>query len=197
MGIRERNAEHTRSWIADAALELFEAHGYEATTLDELARRAGVSVSTLHRYFPTKDSLLVDHPMMEIGTLARTFRSRPASESVAESLGASVRALLIGADGSRDVVSRIRAIIDQVPVARARMWDSAHRESALLAEAVRERLGPDHPDVESHLAAEFAFTIVVAALQPGGGGEGGAVAAGDRILALLADPAVLGRVIPR
>jgi AcrR family transcriptional regulator len=197
VGVRERNAEHTRSWIADAALELFEAHGYEATTLDELARRAGVSVSTLHRYFPTKDSLLVDHPMMEVGTLARTFRSRPADESVAESLGASVRALLVAADASRDVVRRVRAVIDEVPVARARMWDSTHRESALLADAVRERIGDDRPAEESVLAAEFALAVVVMALQPGVPGAGSAVTRGERILTLLDDPAVLARVLPR
>jgi AcrR family transcriptional regulator len=197
VGVRERNAQHMRSWIANTAIELFEAQGYEETTLDELAGRAGVSVSTLHRYFPTKDSLLVDHPMMEVGTLARAFRSRPATEHVADSLGASVRAFLIQADISRDAVSRVRAIIDQVPVARAKMWDLTHRESALLAEAVRERLGPDHPAEESHLAAEFALTVVVAALQPSGGSDSTAVAGGERILALLANPSVLGRILPR
>jgi AcrR family transcriptional regulator len=197
VGLRERKALHTRTWIADTALDVFEEHGYEGTTLEELAARAGVSVSTLHRYFPTKDSLLVDHPSMEIGTLARAFRSRPASEPVAQALGAALLAFLASSDGARDTVRRVRALIDQVPVARAKMWDSTHRETALLAEAVRERIGADRPAEESLLAAEFVLTIVVVALQPAAGGPAGAVERGERLLEMLADPAVLGRIIPQ
>ena len=50
--LRERNRARTRLEIETAALELMERQGYQATTVDEIARRAGVSAATFFRYFP-------------------------------------------------------------------------------------------------------------------------------------------------
>jgi AcrR family transcriptional regulator len=58
MRLREQNKQRTRETIATVALELFAEHGYTATTLVEIAEAAGLAPSTLHTYFPTKDSLL-------------------------------------------------------------------------------------------------------------------------------------------
>ena len=43
--------------IVQAALEEFHAHGYASAKLDRIARRAGVSRSTLYLYFDNKDAL--------------------------------------------------------------------------------------------------------------------------------------------
>ena len=43
--------------IVAAALELFATHGFAATRLDDIARRAGVSKGTLYLYFPSKEEL--------------------------------------------------------------------------------------------------------------------------------------------
>ena len=40
--LRERNRLRTRAEIAEAALTLFEEHGYEKTTVDQIAAAAGV-----------------------------------------------------------------------------------------------------------------------------------------------------------
>jgi len=42
------------------AVELFERDGYDATSMDDVARAAGVSRRSLFRLFPTKSSLLWD-----------------------------------------------------------------------------------------------------------------------------------------
>lgn len=41
-----------------AALELFEARGFDAVAVPEIARKAGVATGTVYRYFATKDALL-------------------------------------------------------------------------------------------------------------------------------------------
>jgi AcrR family transcriptional regulator len=43
--------------ILDAALEEFAEHGYAATRLDDVARRAGVAKGTLYLYVPSKQAL--------------------------------------------------------------------------------------------------------------------------------------------
>ena len=41
------------------ALQLIAARGYEATTLREIAKEAGVSVGLLYRYFPSKQAVVI------------------------------------------------------------------------------------------------------------------------------------------
>ena len=47
-----------RAGILTAAADLFRQRGYRATTLDEIARRIGVSKPTLYGYFRSKEELL-------------------------------------------------------------------------------------------------------------------------------------------
>ncbi|SNS36145.1 helix-turn-helix domain-containing protein [Rhodococcoides kyotonense] len=57
--LRERRRLETRLEITRAALDLFEEKGVAATTVDEIARRAGVSPSTFFRQFPTKEESIL------------------------------------------------------------------------------------------------------------------------------------------
>ncbi|MBL8754338.1 MAG: TetR family transcriptional regulator [Planctomycetes bacterium] len=50
--------ERTKERIVAAALELFRAHGYEATTMRMVAEAAGVSLGNAYYYFENKDLLL-------------------------------------------------------------------------------------------------------------------------------------------
>jgi AcrR family transcriptional regulator len=53
-----RPRRSSRETLQDAATELFLEQGYEATTVDDIARRAGVSRATFFNYFPAKGDLL-------------------------------------------------------------------------------------------------------------------------------------------
>lgn len=56
--LRERNRTRTTKEIEAAALELFERDGYAATTVEQIARQAGVSSATFFRYFGSKEEVL-------------------------------------------------------------------------------------------------------------------------------------------
>jgi AcrR family transcriptional regulator len=49
----------TRRQLYAIAVKLIAAHGYEATTLREIAMKAGVSVGLLYRYFPSKRAVVL------------------------------------------------------------------------------------------------------------------------------------------
>lgn len=56
--LRERKKAQTREALFHAALELVSEHGFESTTVDQIADRAGVSRRTFFRYFPSKEAVL-------------------------------------------------------------------------------------------------------------------------------------------
>jgi AcrR family transcriptional regulator len=55
---RERKKEETRRRIFEAAIALFRAKGFEATTVDEITEKADVGRGTFFNYFPKKEAVL-------------------------------------------------------------------------------------------------------------------------------------------
>ena len=55
---RQGRSRHTVDVILEAATRVFDECGYEATTTNTVAERAGVSIGSLYQYFPHKDALL-------------------------------------------------------------------------------------------------------------------------------------------
>jgi AcrR family transcriptional regulator len=55
---RQRQAQATRERILSAARELFLAHGYAPSTIEAIARGAGVGVSTVYAAFESKRGIL-------------------------------------------------------------------------------------------------------------------------------------------
>lgn len=60
--------------ILDAALALFSEQGFEATPVDDIARRAGISKAGLYLYFDSKEALLRALVEREIAPFARSVR---------------------------------------------------------------------------------------------------------------------------
>ncbi len=50
--------EETRRYIFDCALELFRENGFDATTVQDVAVRAGVAKSAAYYYFPSKEAII-------------------------------------------------------------------------------------------------------------------------------------------
>ena len=49
--------ERKRAAIVDAARQLFLADGYAQTSMDRVAEKAEVAITTVHRHFNNKDDL--------------------------------------------------------------------------------------------------------------------------------------------
>jgi AcrR family transcriptional regulator len=55
---RARKRNHTLDHLAATAFRLFEAHGYDAVTMEQVAAEADVAKGTLYNHFPVKEALL-------------------------------------------------------------------------------------------------------------------------------------------
>jgi AcrR family transcriptional regulator len=76
-GLRARKKAQTRDAIANAAISLFLAHGFDEVSVADVAAAAEVSKPTLFRYFPTKEDLVVHRFADHLGEAARVVRNRP------------------------------------------------------------------------------------------------------------------------
>ena len=105
--------EDTRALIFEAARHEFAASGYAATSMDSVARRAGVSTKTLYRLIPNKASLFEGMITDRIDTFASVVRLRACDGSNIEK--ALREALIVCGelvlDG--DVISLQRMIIGE------------------------------------------------------------------------------------
>ena len=159
VGLRERNAAHTRELLLNSALDLFVEQGYEATRMEEVAERADVGVSTLYRYFPTKDRLVVD-PLALHGQMAAELRARPAEESLELALG---RALTVLINTPRPESRRLRqlvSVVEATPTVQLRLLAEFEGERRLLEEAIAERLGRPGDDLFCLMTARITTSVL-------------------------------------
>jgi AcrR family transcriptional regulator len=75
-GLRARKMARTHDAIADAAITLFLAHGFDHVSVTDIAATAEVSKPTLFRYFPTKEDLVLHRIADHQGQAARVVRDR-------------------------------------------------------------------------------------------------------------------------
>src|SRR5216684_3869976 len=86
LSLRERKKQQTRELIVETALELFSEHGYQATTVADIAASADVSERTVFAYFLTKEDILfADHLALQEG-LAEALAERARDASVLDVL---------------------------------------------------------------------------------------------------------------
>jgi AcrR family transcriptional regulator len=78
VGLRARKKARTRDAIADVAITMFLARGFDQVSVSDIAAAAEVSKPTLFRYFATKEDLVLHRFADHNGEAARVVRDRPA-----------------------------------------------------------------------------------------------------------------------
>jgi AcrR family transcriptional regulator len=58
MSLREAKKQRNKQAIVEAAISLFSAQGYENTSIEQIARAAGVGKGTVYSYFQTKKDII-------------------------------------------------------------------------------------------------------------------------------------------
>lgn len=145
-GLRERKKEQTRRRIADAALELFAARGYDAVTVNEIAAAADVAKATLFAYFPSKESLVLEHVGED--DLAGVVAARPAGQAPLDALRAYARGMAARAADTVDasvLVTQVQVIMGSPALlagADARHERQRRDLAAALSEAMAAETGP-------------------------------------------------------
>jgi len=77
-GRRERRRAQTLDHVAATAMQLFEANGYDATTMEQIALQADVAKGTLYNHFATKEAILAHWVHMELAADTQRLRGMVA-----------------------------------------------------------------------------------------------------------------------
>ncbi|MHB1139631.1 MAG: TetR/AcrR family transcriptional regulator, partial [Microthrixaceae bacterium] len=139
---RRRNAA-TRRAILDAALDLVVASGFDALTIEQIARRAGVGKQTIYRWWPSKGAVLLE------AFLEHRVEDRTQTP-------------LLGALDRDDFATDVRRVIRGTVEAFARTsWEAPYRaltvaiqsDPQLRADATERLIRPSLDEVRDWLAA--------------------------------------------
>ena len=137
-GLRERKKAQTRDSIQSHALRLFREQGYAATTIEQIIAAADVSESTLFRYFPTKEDLVLADDYDPV--IVEVLRSQPRDVAPIPALRAALGSLFSGlSDRERAEQQERVALVLSVPDLRAKMLDQFLQTTRVLSEAIAER----------------------------------------------------------
>src|SRR6201990_2785722 len=78
---RERKKRQTREALVRAALELFDAKGYEHTAVREITDAVDVSERTFFRYFDNKEHVVLSFLKDATDSFVREVAARPADRA--------------------------------------------------------------------------------------------------------------------
>ncbi|MEU7875822.1 helix-turn-helix domain-containing protein [Dactylosporangium sp. NPDC049140] len=143
----------TTQRLVVAAVDLFTEQGYDATTVAQIAERAGVTKSTFFRHFADKRELLVAGQETLSRLLAEGIAEAPASASPLEAVGAGLeRASNAMGPANRELGPRLKAAV----AASTELQERDALKSVGLAAAMSAALiARGVPDPTAQLAAEM------------------------------------------
>ncbi|MFC9793687.1 TetR family transcriptional regulator [Streptomyces sp. NPDC127584] len=154
-----------RRELATAAMELFASKGYEATTVDEIAARAGVARRTFFRHFRSKEeAIFPDHD----DTLVRAeavLNAAPPHEHPLDTVCRGIKEVMKMYAGSPAVSVERYRLTREVPTLREREIASVARYERLFTRYLLGHFDErDHHDGnDDPLLAEVAASAVVTA----------------------------------
>jgi AcrR family transcriptional regulator len=140
---RPRDASRTHV-ILNATTEIITEVGFERLRVQDVAERAGASLATIYRRWPTKTALVVDAirldpgPLPELGELG-------AAQGV-DGVLRTIATMLQSSRGARMAVLAVQ--LDEPEILRAVRETHVTRIRAVVREALEQVLGADTPDLD-------------------------------------------------
>ncbi|MDE3093881.1 MAG: TetR/AcrR family transcriptional regulator [Acidobacteriota bacterium] len=132
---------NARERLIRAAVELFGEQGYEATTINEIAQRAGgLTKTTFFRHFSDKREVLFAGQEIHSRIMSEAIAEAPESATPLEMVKSALDALASSFPQERREVGRkLRTVVVNTPELRERSASKRAAHTAATAEALRSR----------------------------------------------------------
>lgn len=171
LGRAGRPRGSSRAMLEEAAAELFLEQGYAGTTVEQVARRAGVSRNTFFNYFPVKSDLLWVDVDAGLAELPRALKRCPADLSATDAVRQALHEVAAGFGPGRVPWALTQA---EVMGTRAALEASAlsrlMTQSELVSRFVAGRVGAGGGAAAGNALAcrSFAMAVLAAATAAAG-----------------------------
>ncbi|MEU8635516.1 TetR/AcrR family transcriptional regulator [Amycolatopsis sp. NPDC048633] len=161
----ERGGPHTRAKISQVATRLFLDRGFDAVTVAEVAKEAGVSSVTVFKHFPRKEDLLLDRQVDAADVLRSAVRDRAPGVDVVASLREATLRLLDerhGLSGVADGAIPFFRTVAASPALIARVREIGSDLQRLLADELANdrNFDGDGPLLAAFFIAGYATVLV-------------------------------------
>jgi AcrR family transcriptional regulator len=153
VGLREEQRELTRRMVLGAVLDLVAEGTLDEVSVPAVARRSGVSVATIYRYFPSKDDLLAA-AAGEPSRLALTSTDRPATQPGDDEFATFLRAMWHEFAGNLPLLRHQISSEAGREMRRARLADGRDRLAAYV-----DAFGVDPTSVEGERLISLIMLI--------------------------------------
>jgi AcrR family transcriptional regulator len=145
-----------RGRLAQAALSLYGERGFDNTTVEEIAERAGLTKRTFFRYFADKREVLFDGAHLLEQRFADGVLAAPASAAPLDAVAAALQAIAPFFEERREFAARRQQVIAANPELLERELIKMASLSRAVADALRRR-GVEDP--AATLSAEAGITV--------------------------------------
>ena len=143
--------------LQEAALALYDERGFDETTVEEIAERAGLTKRTFFRHFADKREVLFGDGENLEGVFVTTVRSAPAAAHALDAVSLGLDALAAIFDAKGESAARRIRIVRASP----ELWERQLIKFASMADAVARALrARGVGDPAAILAAESGITAL-------------------------------------
>jgi AcrR family transcriptional regulator len=156
-GLRERKKRETRAAIRDAAMKLFAEHGFNGTTIDQIAEAANVSRATVFGYYGTKEEIVFGDGAAAVEWIETRLRERTADETTISVVRAWLDDLTGWFEPELVVQQRLAREAPLVGARRLQLFGDVER---VIADSLEAEMGPGQ-----ELPARLAAAALVAGLR--------------------------------
>lgn len=154
-------SERTRAALRNAATVRFLAQGVEATTAEEIAADAGVTLRTFYRHFGSKHDLLFADYDSGLHWFRQALAARPAGEPIIDSVNAAIFAFPYDVQAVAQIANLRAHALDPT-----RIVQQMRRVQSDFAHALLEHLRRRHPEADE-LGVTVAARSIAAAVFAG------------------------------
>jgi AcrR family transcriptional regulator len=188
-GAREERKLRRREHIAATALELFARRGFDAVSVAEVARAAGVTEKTVFNHFPTKEDLVYPSDRTFEDQLLGALRARAAGVSVLNAVASFLLDLYATFPTDRARQRRHR-MLSQIVSASAALQNRERLILARYSDLLQHQIATEQSAADDDLRPRLAAGVLMA--------THGAVIAAFRTRALHGQPPeVVGPAVVR
>jgi AcrR family transcriptional regulator len=151
----------TRDRLAQAAFGLFSERGYEHTTIDDIAERAGLGRATFFRHYRSKEDVIFPEHDQLLDQVRDRLRSASHGTIALAVACDAVRLVLLHYLDEGDLAKQRYALTSKVPALRDREIVSVARYQRLFREYIADRM--TDPGESAALQAELMAAAVASA----------------------------------